>query len=50
MTEGGYYTITAWFECNMKIYLHEKIHYEFSSANKFSYCTKISAVIVLLHD
>ena len=23
-----YYTITAWLECNMKIYLHEKIHIE----------------------
>ena len=26
------------------------VQYEFSSANKFSYCTKASAVIVLFHD
>ena len=23
-----YYTITAWLECKMKIYLHKKIHIE----------------------
>ena len=27
-----------------------RVHYEFSIANRFSYCMKIHAVLVLLHD
>ena len=27
-----------------------RVQYEFSSANKFSYCTKANAVIDLFHD